>query len=60
MLPRVGEGMRTRALAVRVRALTGVRLYDCILAVEQTPEGLPDEERIRQAVDYLRRTMRLT
>ena len=52
--------METRALAVRVRALTGVRLYDCILAAETTPEGLPDDERIRQAVEYLRRTMRLT
>jgi len=52
--------MRTRTLAVRVRALTGVRLYDCILAVEQTSEALPDDERVQQAVEYLRRTMRMT
>lgn len=54
------HALAVRALAVRVRALTGVRLCECILAVEQTPEGLPDDERIRQAVEYLRRTMRMT
>ena len=50
--------VETRTLAIRVRSATGARMYDCILAVEQTSPMLNPEDRIIQAVVHLRRTMR--
>jgi hypothetical protein len=50
--------VETRTLAIRVRTATGARMYDCMLAVEQTSPMLNPEDRILQAVEHLRRTMR--
>ena len=49
----------TRTLAIRVRTATGARMYDCMLAVEQTSPMSPAEDRILQAVESLRRTTRM-